>query len=96
LEEALNIGYETDIRIITPMMDIDKADTFAMAEKLGCLDEVIEDSHTCYNGDRSERHAWGYGCGKCPACTIRANGYDQFIARRAPVELHRDIPGMAV
>lgn len=79
LEYALNEGYQTDIKIITPMMDIDKAATFAMAKQLGCLDAVIEDSHTCYNGDRTQRHDWGYGCGKCPACEIRKRGYEQFL-----------------
>lgn len=80
-EEALNIGYETDIRIVTPMMDIDKAATFALADRLGCLAEILEDSHTCYNGDRSIRHDYGYGCGKCPACEIREQGYIRFIAQ---------------
>lgn len=87
LETALNIGYQTDIRIITPMMHLDKADTFALADRLGVLDEIIEDSHTCYNGDRSARHPWGYGCGKCPACEIRSRGYMEFLSRRA-----RDLP----
>jgi len=83
MERALNIGYETDIRIVTPMMHLDKAATFEMADKLGVLAEVIEDSHTCYNGDRSQRHEWGYGCGQCPACQIRERGYLEFVARRA-------------
>lgn len=83
LEHALNIGYESDIRILTPMMDIDKAATFEMADRLGCLETILEDSHTCYNGDRTVRHAWGYGCGKCPACVIRANGYTKFLSERA-------------
>lgn len=83
LESALNIGYQTDIRIVTPMMNIDKADTFELADQLGVLPEIIEDSHTCYNGDRSVRHEWGYGCGQCPACTIRERGFREFVARRA-------------
>ncbi len=102
-EAALNTGYETDIRIITPMMDIDKAATFEMAAKLGCLDAVIEDSHTCYNGDRTIRHEWGYGCGKCPACEIRARGFNEFVARRADehgdhafAQGLRDVPGLAI
>ncbi len=82
-EQSLNIGYETDIRILTPMMHLDKADTFAMARDLGCLDAILEDSHTCYNGDRSVRHEWGYGCGNCPACVIRKRGYTEFVARVA-------------
>lgn len=87
-EEALNIGYETDIRIVTPMMDIDKAATFALADRLGCLAEILEDSHTCYNGDRSIRHDYGYGCGKCPACEIREHGYVRFIAQSCGIPEH--------
>ena len=86
LQSALNVGYQTSIQIITPMMHIDKAATFEMAERLGCLEEIIEDSHTCYNGDRSARHEWGYGCGKCPACQIRENGYNRFTADKAAAE----------
>lgn len=86
LEHALNVGYQTDIKILTPMMDIDKAATFQMAYDLGVLTEIIEDSHTCYNGDRTVRHEWGYGCGKCPACEIRARGYTEFVARRADAD----------
>lgn len=84
--EALNIGYETNIEIVTPMMDINKAATFGLADRLGVLGDVIELSHTCYNGDRNVRHEWGYGCGKCPACKIRARGYNEFIARRADAD----------
>lgn len=80
LEEALNTGYETGIRIVTPIMHLTKAETFALADELGILDEVIEDSHTCYNGDREHRHAWGYGCGKCPACVVRERGYGEYLA----------------
>jgi len=66
-------------------MWIDKAATFAMAEDLGgqgLLDLVIEDSHSCYLGDRTHRHDWGYGCGQCPACRLRAQGYATYIERR--------------
>ena len=83
LEDSLNIGYQTDIVILTPMMDIDKAATFELADRLGVLDEIIEDSHTCYNGDRNERHPWGYGCGQCPACQIRERGYNEFLSRQS-------------
>jgi 7-cyano-7-deazaguanine synthase len=58
-------------------MWIDKAATFAMAEEIGgqpLLDLIIEDSHSCYLGDRTQRHDWGYGCGSCPACRLRAQG----------------------
>lgn len=98
LEDTLNIGYETDIQIVTPMMNVDKAETFAMAERLGVVREVIELSHTCYNGDRDVRHEWGYGCGHCPACKIRERGYREFVARAADRDGHigfaRDVRAM--
>jgi 7-cyano-7-deazaguanine synthase len=81
-QNALNVGYETNIEIVTPMMDIDKAATFELADRLGVLHDVIELSHTCYNGDRNARHEWGYGCGRCPACKIRSRGYEEFRARQ--------------
>jgi len=67
------------------LMWIDKADTFAMAENIGggaMFDLVVEHTHSCYLGDRSRRHEWGYGCGDCPACTLRAQGYAKFMMRR--------------
>jgi 7-cyano-7-deazaguanine synthase len=76
---ALNIGYETKIPIVTPLMHLNKAETFALAEHFGFLQEVIENSHTCYKGDHSTKHEWGYGCGECPACVLRKAGYDQFM-----------------
>jgi 7-cyano-7-deazaguanine synthase len=67
----------------TPLMWVDKAQTFALARALGgeaFLDLVVEETHSCYLGDRKTRHAWGYGCGTCPACRLRAEGYDRFLA----------------
>ncbi len=78
LQHTLNLGYQAQVAFITPLMHMDKAATFALAEQLGRLDEIIEQSHTCYNGIRSVRHAWGYGCSRCPACDLRRKGYDQF------------------
>jgi 7-cyano-7-deazaguanine synthase len=86
LQESLNIGYLTNIRIRTPLMRLNKEQTFKLAEKVGFLRDVIDYSHTCYNGDRSKMHPWGAGCGKCPACKLRANGYDEFIAGRNEVK----------
>lgn len=82
LESALNIGYQTQIAISTPLMWITKAQTFAFAERYGFLIEVIENSHTCYEGNHHTRHAWGYGCGQCPACKLRAAGYEEFINKK--------------
>lgn len=82
LELALNIGYEQRIKILTPLMHVNKAKTFAMAERMGVLDDILHYSHTCYEGDHSTRWPWGYGCGLCPACTLRANGYNQYLASK--------------
>lgn len=78
LEDTLNLGYLTNIEFHTPLMYIDKAATFKLAEDCGILQLVIEESHTCYNGDRTLRWDWGSGCGACPACELRKNGYEKF------------------
>ena len=85
LEQALSLGMARDIRIATPLMYVDKAGTWAMAHDLGgdgLVDVIVEDTHTCYLGDRLIRHAWGYGCGTCPACQLRANGWETWTADR--------------
>lgn len=79
LEETLNLGYQTNIKIHTPLMWLNKAETFALAKAVDFLTVVLEDSHTCYNGDHNTNHEWGYGCGECPACKLRANGFEAFI-----------------
>lgn len=78
LNIALNSGSDANIRILTPLMFLTKAETFSLAEAYDFLEPVLEMSHTCYNGDRDHRHEWGYGCGECPACELRAKGYWQF------------------
>jgi 7-cyano-7-deazaguanine synthase len=86
-ERALTLGLDTSIRIETPLMHLTKAETWALAHELGGDDLVqliIEHSHTCYEGDRTHRHAWGYGCGECPACELRAKGWDAWTGARAP------------
>lgn len=78
LETTLSLGLAKDVTLETPLMYLDKAATWGLIDTLGgnaLLDIVIEDTHTCYLGERSERHVWGYGCGTCPACELRANGY---------------------
>ena len=85
MQVALTLGLDKRVTIHTPLMWVDKADTFAMAEQIGgkaFLDLVIEDSHSCYLGDRTQRHDWGYGCGICPACQLRAQGFAKFTSRR--------------
>jgi 7-cyano-7-deazaguanine synthase len=85
MQVALSLGLDKRVAIHTPLMWIDKAETFALADEIGdkaFLDLLIEDSHSCYLGDRSKRHDWGYGCGTCPACRLRAQGFAKFMSRR--------------
>lgn len=86
LEQALRLGTEIPFIIETPLMWCTKAQTWALAEALGgaaFVDLIIEETHTCYRGERGQRHDWGYGCGTCPACELRAKGYAVWRAARA-------------
>ncbi len=86
MQLALGLGMERRFVLHTPLMWIDKAATFALAERIGgqpLADLVIEETHSCYMGDRAHRHEWGYGCGKCPACELRAAGYEKYKAKAA-------------
>lgn len=83
MQVALSLGLDRKVAIHTPLMWVDKAGTFTMARDIAgqaFLDLVVEHTHTCYLGDRSHRHAWGYGCGTCPACELRRQGYVKFLA----------------
>jgi 7-cyano-7-deazaguanine synthase len=85
MQVALNLGLETRLVLHTPLMWRDKAATFALADELGgqpFVDLVVERTHTCYRGDRIHRHAWGYGCGECPACALRAEGWRRWWTQR--------------
>ena len=85
LQVALNLGMDSRFVLHTPLMWIDKAATWAMAERLGgqaLVDLIVEDTHTCYLGERGTRHDWGYGCGTCPACDLRAMGFSRFAEGR--------------
>lgn len=78
LEQAIRLGTETDFGLVTPLMHLTKAQTWKLAKELGgqrLVDLIISDTHTCYKGERGARHEWGHGCGECPACKLRANGY---------------------
>lgn len=80
-EKALSLGLDYPLKIDTPLMRIDKASTWKMANDIGGdrLMEIIKnDTHTCYLGDRSKKHEWGFGCGDCPACELRKTGWDMF------------------
>ncbi|MCA2411250.1 7-cyano-7-deazaguanine synthase QueC [Rhizobium leguminosarum] len=86
LQVALNLGMERRFVLETPLMWIDKAETWRLAKASGgegLVELIVEDSHTCYLGERGERHDWGYGCGTCPACDLREKGYRRFVAEEA-------------
>ena len=79
VEQTLRLALDwNDFTLHLPLLDRSKRDTFALAQRLGVLDDVIEHTHTCYEGDHSTRHEWGYGCGECPACTIRRDGWLEY------------------
>ncbi len=86
-QSALSLGLDKSVVIETPLMYTSKADTFAMAKSLGgeaLTDIIVEHSHTCYLGDRTHKHDWGYGCGTCPACELRATGWDNWVKAGKP------------
>jgi 7-cyano-7-deazaguanine synthase len=86
LQVAMSLGLDAPMAVQTPLMFIDKADTWALAQTLGGepLVQLIEQhTHSCYLGDRDNRHAWGAGCGRCPACELRARGHATFLQRGA-------------
>jgi 7-cyano-7-deazaguanine synthase len=81
LTQAMAMGMAYDIRLETPLMWVDKAVTWQMAHQIGgdaLVAEMTENTHTCYAGDRSTRHDWGYGCATCPACKLRSNGWNEW------------------
>jgi 7-cyano-7-deazaguanine synthase len=85
LQVALTLAMDRRFVVDTPLMWIDKAATWALAEELGgaaLVDLVVRETHTCYLGERRERHTWGYGCGTCPACLLRAKGFAKWTGRR--------------
>ncbi|MBL8773140.1 MAG: 7-cyano-7-deazaguanine synthase QueC [Phenylobacterium sp.] len=87
LEQALNLGMAQDFRIETPLMRLTKAETWALAKGLGgepLVALTVEESHTCYLGERGELHPWGFGCGACPACELRRTGFEAWVADGRP------------
>jgi 7-cyano-7-deazaguanine synthase len=82
-ERALSLGMDVQFTVHTPLMFIDKAETWRLAKRLGgkpLIDLILEETVTCYLGTRERRHEWGYGCGRCPACTLRSEGYRRYTA----------------
>ncbi|HRO33019.1 MAG TPA: 7-cyano-7-deazaguanine synthase QueC [Brevundimonas sp.] len=83
MSRALSLGLDKPVPIETPLMALTKPQTWALAHRIGgdaLVEMIVEDSHTCYLGERRERHAWGYGCSVCPACELRAAGYAEWVA----------------
>ena len=86
MQLALNLGMNRRFVLETPLMWVDKEGTWEMAERLGghaLVSLIVEQTHSCYLGDRMHRQDWGYGCGTCPACELRANGWQRWRGRRA-------------
>jgi 7-cyano-7-deazaguanine synthase len=84
IQVALQLSMDRGVVVETPLMRLDKADTWALARELGgntLVQLIIDESHTCYLGERGQKFAWGRGCGKCPACTLRLQGYDRYSKR---------------
>ena len=81
MQLALNLGMDANFVLHTPLMWINKAEIWSMAHQIGgnpFLSLIREGTHTCYEGNRTDKHDWGYGCGRCPACELRASGYEEF------------------
>ena len=86
LQVAISLGLDSPMTIETPLMWLTKAQTWALCDQLGgqaLNDLIVEHTHTCYLGDRTSRHAWGHGCGTCPACILRKDGFEAWQAGRA-------------
>jgi 7-cyano-7-deazaguanine synthase len=84
LQVAVSLGMGQRFTFETPLMWIDKAATWQLANALGgeaLVNIILEESHTCYLGERGKRHAWGYGCGQCPACALRRSGYERWVSQ---------------
>ena len=83
LELAIDLGMETSLRIERPLMNLSKAETWNLAETIGgdaLVSFIRDETHTCYEGDHTHFHDWGYGCGKCPACVLREKGWEEYVA----------------
>jgi 7-cyano-7-deazaguanine synthase len=87
MQTALNLGMEQDFRIETPLMRLTKAETWALAKALGgerLVAVTVEETHTCYRGERGALQPWGHGCGHCPACELRRRGYEEWVGEGRP------------
>jgi 7-cyano-7-deazaguanine synthase len=82
MQVALSLGLDKPMTVQTPLMFLTKAQTWALSQSLGgdTLNAlIVQHTHTCYLGERGQPHAWGFGCGRCPACVLRRRGWEEFI-----------------
>jgi 7-cyano-7-deazaguanine synthase len=82
LQVALNLGMDRSFALQTPLMWLDKSETWALAQQLGgdpLIELLLEHTHTCYRNDRGPRNDWGHGCGECPACALRKRGFERWL-----------------
>lgn len=85
--EAINLGMDAAFALETPLMRLSKAESWTLAEQLGgraLVDLILEETHSCYRGERGTRFDWGYGCGDCPACDLRARGWRDYAQGKKP------------
>ena len=85
LQKALSLGLDQGVEIVTPLMFLTKAQTWKLAENLGgtaLVHFIVENTHTCYEGDHQHHHDWGYGCGQCPACLLREKGWKEYLTSK--------------
>jgi 7-cyano-7-deazaguanine synthase len=82
MQVSLERGLDREMRLHAPLQSMDKAAIWKLSDDLGVMGTVIEHSHTCYLGDRGTRHAWGYGCGQCPACRLRKKGFENYMRKK--------------
>ena len=86
MQKAITLGFAQSFAIHTPLMKIDKSETWRLAERLGgnaLVAMIVDATVTCYEGDRTHRHDWGFGCGECPACKLRADGWGRYVVQSA-------------
>lgn len=96
MQQALNLGMAQDFVVETPLMRLTKAQTWALAKTLGgepLVELIVRDSHTCYLGERGALRPWGHGCGACPACELRARGWETWVAEGRPTLAAEEVAG---
>ena len=82
IQRSLELGLGKDLHIHTPLQSLDKAGIWALSDELGVMEIIVDHSHTCYIGDHSTKHSWGYGCGNCPACLLRKKGFESYMKNK--------------